>query len=79
MELIISSSTYENDVVWEPFGGLFSASIAAYLLKRKVYAAEIDEFIFQMGVSRFEALEKNQKEQLFTISNKEILGQYAEN
>ncbi len=77
MELIISSSTYENDVVWEPFGGLFSASIAAYLLKRKVYAAEIDEFIFQMGLSRFEALEKNQKEQLFTISSKEILGQYA--
>jgi DNA methylase len=79
MELIISSSTYENDVIWEPFGGLFSASLAAYLLKRKVYGAEIDEFIFQMGISRFEALDKQQKEQLFEISNQSILGQYAAN
>jgi site-specific DNA-methyltransferase (adenine-specific) len=56
MRLIIEASSDENDVVWEPFGGLFSASCAAALLKRKVYAAEIDEAYFSLGINRFENL-----------------------
>ena len=79
MELIISSSSYENDVIWEPFGGLFSASLAAHLLNRNVYAAEIDELIFSTGVQRFTSLFQQQKEQLFDIPKEAILGQYATN
>ncbi len=53
MNLIISASSEEEDVVWEPFGGLFSASLAANILNRKAYACEIDETYFYYGVKRF--------------------------
>jgi DNA modification methylase len=53
MSLIIEASSDENDIVWEPFGGLFSASLAASGLKRKSYAAEIDPTYFHYGVKRF--------------------------
>lgn len=39
--------------VWEPFGGLFSASLAAKQAGRKAFAGEIDPTYFQIGLSRF--------------------------
>jgi len=53
MARIIESSTDVGDVVWEPFGGLFSASLAARKLQHKAYAAEIDPSYYQFGVERF--------------------------
>lgn len=53
MRLIIEASSDPNDVVWEPFGGLFSASLAARQLGRRAYAAEIDPTYFQLGIARF--------------------------
>ncbi len=53
MKLIIEASSSDQDVVWEPFGGLFSASLAANMLNRKAYACEIDETYFYYGVKRF--------------------------
>lgn len=53
MKLIIAASSEEQDVVWEPFGGLFSASLAANILNRKAFACEIDETYFYYGVKRF--------------------------
>ena len=53
MARIIESSTEIGDVIWEPFGGLFTASLAARGLARKAYAAEIDATYFQYGVERF--------------------------
>jgi hypothetical protein len=53
MRLTVEASTNEGDVVWEPFGGLFSASIAAHQLNRRVCAAEIDSTYFQFGIERF--------------------------
>lgn len=53
MTRIIEASSDEGDVVWEPFGGLFSASLAASHLKRRAYAAEIDTTYFHYGVQRF--------------------------
>lgn len=52
MEMIIEASSYQGDVVWEPFGGLFSASVAARRLKRKAFSAEIDPVAFNYGVER---------------------------
>ena len=52
MTQIIRSSTDPGDVVWEPFGGLFTASLAARQIKRKAYAAEIDPTYFQYGLER---------------------------
>lgn len=53
MQLIIAASSDEGDVIWEPFGGLFSACVAAHNMKRKAYGAEIDSTYFQYGLKRF--------------------------
>jgi hypothetical protein len=53
MSLIIEASTDENDTIWEPFGGLFTASLAANRLKRKACGCEIDRDYFYYGVQRF--------------------------
>ncbi len=52
MRLIVESSTEKDDVIWEPFAGLCSASIAGKVLGRKCYSAEIDEGVFSQAVSR---------------------------
>lgn len=53
MRLIIEAASDRGDVVWEPFGGLFSGALAARQLERKAYSAEVDETYFQYGVRRF--------------------------
>lgn len=64
MNLIIESSSDQNDVVWEPFGGLFSASLAASQLGRKAYSCEIDWEYFYYGTQRF-----NQEVHLFSLQD----------
>lgn len=54
MQNIIAASSERGDVVWEPFGGLFSACMAAKLSGRKAFGAEIDPDYFQVALSRFE-------------------------
>jgi site-specific DNA-methyltransferase (adenine-specific) len=53
MNLIVEASSDENDVIWEPFGGLFSASLSARKLKRKAFSCERDRDYFYYGVQRF--------------------------
>jgi site-specific DNA-methyltransferase (adenine-specific) len=50
--MIIQASSDEGDVVWEPFGGLFTACIAAKRLGRYAFGAEIDATYFQFGLRR---------------------------
>lgn len=57
MRQIIVASTGEGDVVWEPFGGLFSACLAARSVGRRAFGAEIDSTYFQFGVERFKQVE----------------------
>jgi site-specific DNA-methyltransferase (adenine-specific) len=52
MNRIIDAASRPGEVIWEPFGGLFSASIAARMLGRKSFAAEIDPTYFQFGMER---------------------------
>jgi hypothetical protein len=52
MTRILDASTDPGDVVWEPFGGLFSASVAAMGLSRRAFACEIDPTYFHYGVER---------------------------
>jgi hypothetical protein len=56
MKLIIEASTEEGDVIWEPFGGLFSAALAAKLLGRRAFSAELDLDYFVFGANRFRTL-----------------------
>jgi site-specific DNA-methyltransferase (adenine-specific) len=56
MKLIIESSSDPQDVIWEPFGGLFSASLAAMVLNRKAFAAELDPVYYSLALTRFKDL-----------------------
>jgi len=50
--MIIRASSDEGDVVWEPFGGLFTACLAARNCSRRAFGAEIDPTYFHYGVNR---------------------------
>ncbi|HEX9946816.1 MAG TPA: DNA methyltransferase [Allosphingosinicella sp.] len=52
MERQILSSSDVNDVVWEPFGGLMSATVAAVSLGRRAHVAEINPTFFKAGCER---------------------------
>jgi site-specific DNA-methyltransferase (adenine-specific) len=54
MRTIIEAASDPGDVVWEPFGGLFSACCAAAETGRRAFGAEIDGTYFQYGVRRFQ-------------------------
>ncbi|BAZ17372.1 putative DNA methyltransferase [Calothrix sp. NIES-4071] len=43
-----------NDVVWEPFGGLCSVSIAALRANRRCYSAEINPNYYKIAKKRLE-------------------------
>lgn len=51
---IIEASSDENDVVWEPFGGLCTTAVAALHTKRRCFSAEINEDYYSLAVSRLE-------------------------
>lgn len=52
MSRIIEASSDARDVVWEPFGGLFTGCIASAALGRRSYGAEIDPTYFHFGMQR---------------------------
>lgn len=57
---IITASSEMGDVIWEPFGGLCSASYAAIRLGRTAFASEINEHYFHLAKERFKNAEKEQ-------------------
>lgn len=48
----VQASTREGDVVWEPFGGLASGSVAAVGLGRKARVAEVDRTFQDLALER---------------------------
>lgn len=54
LEAIILSSTDPLDVIWEPFGGLCSVSVAALKTNRHCYSAEINSEYYQIAKKRLE-------------------------
>lgn len=52
IELIISISSDLGDLVWEPFGGLCTAAIAAHNLKRSCLSAEIAKQTYEAAIKR---------------------------
>lgn len=50
--MIIKSCTDPGDVVWEPFGGLFTACIASQTIGRKSFGAELDQTYFHYALKR---------------------------
>lgn len=56
MSRIISISSDEGDVVWDPFAGLFTTAISCLETNRSCYCAEHNTEVYKTGVSRIEAL-----------------------
>ena len=54
LEMCIDASSDPGDVVWEPFGGLCSATVAAHKLGRQAFAAEINSDYFQLAIKRLD-------------------------
>ncbi len=54
MRNIIEASSDAGDVVWDPFGGLFTACLASQQTGRQAYGGEIDPAYFQLALTRFE-------------------------
>ncbi len=50
----VAATTNEGNIVWEPFGGLASASVAAVLLGRHAYVAEVDDTFADLAKTRLE-------------------------
>jgi len=53
VRMLIEASSDLNDVVWEPFGGLFTACLAAKVTGRRAYGAEVDPAYFELAITRF--------------------------
>jgi site-specific DNA-methyltransferase (adenine-specific) len=52
IRMLIEASSDVDDVIWEPFGGLFTACLAAKQLQRMAFGAELDSTYFQFGAAR---------------------------
>jgi DNA modification methylase len=52
MTRIIEATTDSGEVVWEPFGGLFTGCVAARRLGRRAYGAEIDGTYYHYALQR---------------------------
>jgi site-specific DNA-methyltransferase (adenine-specific) len=52
VERTVVASSDVGDVVWEPFGGLFTATLAALGTGRRAFAGELDPVYFELGVGR---------------------------
>ncbi|WP_196425027.1 DNA methyltransferase [Bifidobacterium canis] len=57
----VFASSDEGDVVWEPFGGLASASVASVLLGRHAYVAELDDTFARLAGERLADAERSLK------------------
>lgn len=51
----IEMSSDKDDIVWDPFGGLFTTATACYSLNRQCYTSEITPEVYIEGVKRFKA------------------------
>jgi site-specific DNA-methyltransferase (adenine-specific) len=54
LQIILEASSDEGEVIWEPFGGLCSAAVAAYKLRRRCLSAEINREFFELAVRRLQ-------------------------
>lgn len=57
MKLLIEASSDKGDVIWEPFGGLCSATVAALELGRIAYSAEIVDEFYKAAYERLRTLQ----------------------
>lgn len=49
---IIEMTSDKNDIVWDPFAGLFTTAVASFELGRQCYCSEISQDVYNCGVDR---------------------------
>jgi hypothetical protein len=54
MERLVRAVTGPDDVIWQPFGGLASGSVAAVALGRRAFVAEIDAEFAKLAAGRLQ-------------------------
>ncbi|MCL4853396.1 MAG: hypothetical protein KJZ78_18735 [Bryobacteraceae bacterium] len=54
MRRLVRSCSDPGDTVWEPFGGLCTASVAAAELRRRAFAAEINQATYEQALARIQ-------------------------
>lgn len=69
MRRMLLATTEPGDVVWEPFGGLCSASVAAVELGRHACAAETVERFADLAAQRLEEVRMRSDQDLFRVSS----------
>lgn len=52
LTMLVEASSRKGDVLWEPFGGLFTGSLAAGLLRRRAFGAEISTEYLEHAAAR---------------------------
>jgi hypothetical protein len=52
VSMVVEASSESNDVIWEPFGGLFTTCLAARRLGRRAFGGEIDPAYFHYALER---------------------------
>lgn len=70
----VNAASNEGDIIWEPFGGLASASVAAVLSGRTAYTAEIDTEFQNLALLRLQDAQaeyKSVEQQQYDMANKE--------
>jgi len=65
MEAIVRCCTDPGEAVWEPFGGVFTASAAAALLGRRAFGAETCARYYEAGAARIAGLAGKEDGRLF--------------
>jgi hypothetical protein len=61
MELIMKASSDPGDVIWEPFGGLCTAAVASYRLRRRCFSSELLEQYYAAATKRLARAERLQR------------------
>jgi len=53
---LIEMTSDKDDVIWDPFGGLFTTAVACFISQRTCYTAEINNEIYKIGQRRIQEL-----------------------
>ena len=63
IERLIEWSSNEGDIVWDPFGGLFTTAVACAKTKRRCYSSEITSSVYEVA-------EKRVKDELYLLQQR---------
>jgi hypothetical protein len=70
IERIIAASSDQEDVVWDPFGGLATGAVASLNLGRRCFSAEVNHDFYRLAVERLHAHQADLEAHL--LEDKEI-------